>query len=142
VDTGDPEDSLWSDPRADEPPRESLVENAMIDDTNYWFIKSRPTIYGGIWLIWFLSPLVVTANLQSLYSVSWVPAEVTRAVCILYALAWPLGVFALSILVIVGLKVAPGVSADACKAQAEYERRQRSSSKSEVHPSSIQSDAD
>ncbi len=112
----------------------------MIGDTNQWFIKSRPTIYGGIWLIWFLSPLVVTANLQSLYSVSWVPEEVTRAVCILYALAWPLGVFALSILLIVGLKVAPGVSADACKAQAEYERRQGSSSKRESTPRSVDLD--
>jgi hypothetical protein len=114
----------------------------MIGDTNQWFIRSRPTIYGGIWLIWFLSPFVVTANLQELYSVSWVPEEVTRAVCILYAVAWPLGVFALSILVIVGRKMAPGLSADACKAQVEYERRRGSLSKSESTPRNIKSDAE
>lgn len=99
---------------------------------NQWFIKSRPAFFIGVWMLWFLSPIIIIANLQALRIELGIPSDVMRVVNLLYAVVWPLGVVGFTILVIVGLKFAPGVSGDASAEQLDYERRRRSSSKNAI----------
>jgi len=97
----------------------------MFGEFNRWFIKSRPVIFIGAWVLWLLSPFLIIGNLEVLRSLFGIPDEVMRFVNLLFAVVWLPGVLAFAVLVILGLRVAPGDSGDASKEQLDYERRRR-----------------